>query len=426
MGFFRLHRTSSSSSARSASSAISSSSSWTTPRTSTDLADDYMTATLKPHFVALRSPLLDLPFEILQHIASYLDDASAAKFSLSSRQICYAIGTQRLAKYISSSPSRLDARDRLEETIERALPDSWHCAWCDKFHSWSAKTSPARRTEVSHSPCTEYNSYLTDSTGYTLRYHHLRLALAAHKFGPAHGIPLSAFTHTSSGTLRLFNTPVQTSTSHTAKIINSRFLLHTSFSALLPAWVAQHRHLISALFPLLPPILIHHRASAHGHTALMAACDNVIRRGWRVLGAQSCSDCATDWTVSSYAIPRSVVGEFVRVSIQTWRDLGNGRGPFEKEWRAHGAYIPGTEESCVREERARERGSVRSAFEGGLEDAWGGDAEANAEIGGSEWERLAYSWQVDKQRAEQRDQEMEWRAIWKYIERRAGVEAESC
>jgi len=381
-----------------------------------------MTATLKPHFVALRAPLLDLPFEILQHIASYLDDASAAKFSLSNRQICYSIGTQRLSKYISSSPSRFDARDRLEETIERALPGSWHCAWCDKFHPWSADAGPTSRTEAFHSPCADYNSYLTDTTGYTLRYQHLRLALAAHKFGPTHGIPLSAFIHTSSGTIRLFNTPVQTSTSHTVKITNSRFLLHTSFSALLPAWAANHRHLIHTLFPLLPPILTTHRASAHGHTALMAACDNVIRRGWRVLGAQSCSDCATDWTVSSHVIPRSIAGEFVRVTIQAWRDLGDGRGPFEKDWRAHGAHIAGTEESCVREERARERGSVRSAFEGEAEGEQEGLADGDSGAVANGWDKLAYSWQVDKQRAEERDQEMEWRAIWKYIERRAGVE----
>ena len=158
----------------------------------------------------------------------------------------------------------------------------------------------------------------------------------------------------------------------------------------------------------------------------MAALDNVVRRGWRVLGAQSCSGCETDWSVSAYAVPRSVAGECVRVNVQTWRDLGRGTSPFDTAWRAHGAWIAGTEEICVKEEVQREKGSVRDAFE---DSSWdldrGVDAEGEqAECGvGSEWQGLAYSWQVDKKKEEERDQEMEWRAIWRYIERRAGVEA---
>lgn len=426
MGFFHLHRTSSASSARSISSVFSSSSSYT-PRTSTDSADDYMTATLKPQYVTTRPPLLDLPFEIIQQIASYLDDASAAKFSLSNRLICYTLGTRRLSTYIFTSPSRFDARDRLEETIERAFPGSWLCAWCDKFHPWSYTDGPASRTEAPHSPCAEYNSYLTDNHSYTLRYHHLRLALAASRHGPAHGIPLSALSHTTTNSLKIFTTPVQTSISHTARIVHNRLLLHTSFSLLLPSWAAQKRSLIPTLFPALPPLLTTHRASANGHSNLMAALDNVIRRGWRVVGAQGCDACATDWSVTSHAIPRSAAGEFVRVSVQTWRDLGDGKGPFEKEWRAHGEYMTGHEESCVHAEKERERGSIRELFEDGEQ----GVAFGRVEEAGwtspdvQSWGGMQYSWQLDGQRREQREQETEWRAIWKYIERRAGVEASS-
>ena len=421
MGFFHLHRTSSSSSSRSASSAYSSATSYT-PRTSTDSADDYMSATLKPQSTSPRAPLLDLPFEILQHIASYLDDASASVFSLSNRQLCYALGTQRLSNYISSSPSRFDARERLEETIERALPGAWHCAWCSKFHLWSSSDAPSSLERGVQLPCAEYNSYLTDNTGYTLQYAHIRLALAYARFGPSHGLPLSSFSHSRSGSIKLFRTPIQTSISHDAKITQARFLLHTNYSILLPTWAAQHKNLIGHLWPLLPPLLTQHRASEYGHSGLMAALDNVVRRGWRVVGAQSCSDCSTDWSVSAYTVPRSVAGEFVRVNVRIWRDLGSGASPFESGWRAHGPYIPGTEDSCVREEMRRERGSVRDAFE---DSAWVGEERGERGMCGveSEWEMLAYSWQIEKKREDERDQEREWRAIWKYIERRAGVEA---
>lgn len=160
-------------------------------------------------------------------------------------------------------------------------------------------------------------------------------------------------------------------------------------------------------------MLTQHRASEYGHTGLMAALDNVVRRGWRVLGAQSCSDCATDWTVTALQIPRSVAGDFVRLNVQTWRDLGMGKSPFDLHWRAHGMYMIGAGDFGVREEVRREKGSVREAFEGEMEQ----------EQGDGEWEKLAYSWQCDKKREEERDQEKEWRAIWKYIERRAGVES---
>ncbi|KAF9694603.1 hypothetical protein EKO04_007337 [Ascochyta lentis] len=416
MGFFHLHRASSSRSSHSASSAVSTASNYSTPRTSSDSADDYMTATLKPHAFAPRAPLLNLPFEILQHIASYLDDVSAARFSLSGRQVCYAVGTKSLSTYIGSAPSRLDARERLQSTIERTLPGAWHCAWCDKFHLWSAADGPAVTPKVPEDPCVDYNSYLSDGMGYTLRYHHIRLALAHHRHGPSHGLPLQAFEHSSHSSITLFHTPIQTTISHTAKIKDNTFLLHTNFSLLLPTWTTSHKSLITTLWPLLPASLTQHRASENGHTGLMAALDNVLRRGWRVLGAQSCSDCATDWTLTTHTIPRSIAGDFVRLNMQTWRALGPGTSPFDADWRAHGVYIPGAEEACAREEARRVTGGVRELFAGSQER----DDVVDGEGVGGAWEKLAYSWQQEKLKEEQRDQEREWRAIWRYVERRAG------
>ncbi|KAF3039550.1 hypothetical protein E8E12_007363 [Didymella heteroderae] len=419
MGFFHIHRTSSSSSSRSASSTFSAASNYGTSRSSTDSAEYCMTATIKPHIPPTRAPLLDLPFEILQHIASYQDDASASRFSLSSRQICHAVGTKRLSNYITLSPSRFDARDRLEETIERAFPNSWHCAWCDKFHPWSTLDSPTSLSHALQTPCAEYNSYLSDDTGYVLRYHHIRLALARQIHGSAHGLRLSAFSHIRSSSITLFKTPVQTSISHEAKIRDGTFMLHTKYSVLLPSWAASHKNLIGHLWPLLPPVITQHRASEYGHTGLMAALDNVARRRWRVLGAQSCSDCMTDWSVTAFQIPRSVAGEFVRLNVQTWRDLGNGKSPFDTQWRAHGPYIVGAGEYGVREKMSREKGSVREAFESlGFERTQG---EETASAGQNEWGKLAYSWQLEKKKEDEKDQEKEWRAMWRFVERRAGM-----
>ncbi|KAH6614164.1 hypothetical protein C7974DRAFT_444158 [Boeremia exigua] len=386
MGFFHLHRASSSS----ASSALSPSP-CSTPRTSTDSASDYMAATMKPP--APRTSLEDLPFELLQHVASYLDDFSAAKFCLSSRRICFATGTHRLASYLASAPSRIDARQRLTETVERALPGAWLCAWCDAFHPWSASDSPTRPSSL---PCAHYNSALA-SPPYTLQYAHLRLALAAHAHGPAHGLPLSALTHSSSAPATLFRTPVPTTTSHTPRIANARLYLHSSTALTLPPWAAASPRLAHALFPLLSPALTQHRAS-HSHTGLLAALDNVVRRGWSV-GTRGCGECASDWSVESVRVPGGV-----RVVVSVWRDLGQGEGPFEGGWRAHGGWIAGVEGG----KGGVVEGSVRAAFEGAGEGE-GGDEE----VGEGVWERLAYSWQLERRREEAREREVEWRAIWR-------------
>lgn len=158
----------------------------------------------------------------------------------------------------------------------------------------------------------------------------------------------------------------------------------------------------------------------------MAALDNVARRGWRVLGTQGCSECDTDWAVSAYAVPRSAAGEFVRVDVRTWRDLGDGRSPFESGWRGHGVWIAGAEGTGCGKGEGREVGGVREVFEQDESlgrDGWrGGDDGGESEEEGTEWEKLAWSWQVEKMRGEEREREKEWRAIWRYIERRAGGE----
>lgn len=72
----------------------------------------------------------------------------------------------------------------------------------------------------------------------------------------------------------------------------------------------------------------------------MAAVDNVVRRGWKYAFTQSCEVCGADWTVTRQDFVHQTGGQ-VRLVVQSWRDLGRGRSPFERAWRGHGVAAEG-------------------------------------------------------------------------------------
>lgn len=285
------------------------------------------------------APLLKLPIELIQSISKYLDSASAASFCLSTRYIYYALGTATLSKYVESSKSRFEKRRTIEAVVERAFPGHFFCAWCDRFHSWSPQDGPTTSAYEKKRNCAEYNSFLC-SESYKLCYHHVRLAINHSLWGPAHGIPLSFFAHTSSSMARVLKAPVPTKLSITARICpeTQHFLLHTSMAIIMPSWCTSNKSLLKQIWPILPHILSGHRATDNGHTGLMAAVDNVVRRGWKYPFTQACSLCKSDWSVASHNYSHST-GSQTRLVIQTWRDLGDGRNPFETGWRAHGVFM---------------------------------------------------------------------------------------
>ncbi|KAF1846727.1 uncharacterized protein K460DRAFT_286786 [Cucurbitaria berberidis CBS 394.84] len=338
MGLFRR---SMSNSSRSRTSINDSASDAQTPKTSSE--SDYnmeISTSLATIKQAPKAPILSLPIELVQQITLYLDNASAASFCLSSRFICYAVGINHLSKYIDTSKSRFEKRRTIEAVVERAFPGHWFCAWCDKFHMWRARDGPRVTEKEKRRDCAEFNSYLHDGNDYMLYYHHIRLAINRKLWGPEHGIPLEALSYTHSSMAKVFKTPVPTKLQCEARIVHGHFLLHSSWAVTLPAWSTSNKNLLRHIWPALPHILAGHRDSENGHTGLMAAIDNVVRRGWKYAFTQMCSTCATDWTVTCHQFPH-VTGGQARLVIQTWRDLGGGRNPFETGWRAHGVPTQG-------------------------------------------------------------------------------------
>ncbi|KAH8724974.1 hypothetical protein GQ44DRAFT_740041 [Phaeosphaeriaceae sp. PMI808] len=341
----------------------------TTPRTSID--SNSSNTTSESHMDAMKkqvAPLLSLPVELVQQITSYLDAGSAASFCLSSRFIYYALGSDRLTHYIKASKSRFVKRRAIEAIVERAFPGHWFCAWCDIFHAWDADATGPKNTIIPgrKRDCADFNSYLHAEGHYVLRFHHVRLAMNRAVWGqPEHGIPVSAFSHSQAGIAKIYRTPVPTKLEISAKIVDECFILHTSFTLILPHLATSRKHILDQIWPTIPHIVCGHRDSEHGHTGMMAAVDNVVRRGWKYPFTQICTTCATDWSVSCHTFPHATGGQ-TQLCVQTWRDLGNGRSPFDSAWRAHGVAAPGLDKNTggdILRVSGLQAGDIRRAFD---------------------------------------------------------------
>jgi hypothetical protein len=203
---------------------------------------------------------------------------------------------------------------------------------------------------------------------YTLQYHHVRLAINAIQWGPEHGLPLSHFSHENKKMAEFGRTLVPTHLRLSAKIsAQASLLLHTQFALILPLHLTASHRFLEKLAPIFPPIL----SGKTGHTGLLAAIENAVRhRGQKDPGTHSCDECRTDWNISTMVF-RHATGDQIRLVIRSWRDVGDGRSPFEGVWRAHCA--------CGTTQRgkffgnktgdSRRAGDIRRAFEGkGLEE----------------------------------------------------------
>ncbi|CAN9212525.1 unnamed protein product [Alternaria alternata] len=364
MGIFRRSMSSSSAQSSRPSTIDSSASDTASSRTSMDstfeehdVVDSMATIKQLPT-PARKTPILSLPLELIQQVNTYLDTSSAAAFCLSSRYVYYALGTEVLSRHVEGSKNRFEKRKTIEAVVERAFPGHWFCAWCDRFHAWSAEDGPKSQHPGGKRDCADFNSYLDAGNGYKLRYHHVRLAINRASWGDEHGIPLSAFTYEKKGMARISRTPVPTKLSLSARIVQGHFLLHSSYAIILPAFTTRNRNLLKSLWPLLPHIVTGHRDTPNGHTGLMAAIDNVIRRGWKYQFTQNCSTCATDWSVTTQDFSHATGGQ-VRLVVQNEADVADVAAKNPSKSRIYRSFMKRTmseeDDSAIRRSSARPR-----------------------------------------------------------------------
>ncbi|KAF1956012.1 hypothetical protein CC80DRAFT_492911 [Byssothecium circinans] len=351
-----------------------------------------------------KAPILSLPLELLQQISTHLSPATAASFSLSTRYIYYAIGTQPLQAHISPPPNsftpkpedhnlhyrsppppttlpRIERRKRLE-ILERAFPSHWYCAWCDTFHARELAGGPTRFRKEAKRDCAEFNSYLHDGWDYVLCFHHVRLAVNRHLWGEGNGIDVSAFTYNSGGVERKIKVAkthggahhtdwVTTQLKTRARVVDGRLILYASYRVSVPGDSGGLPfHLGKCIGSVLPQIVAGHRYSHEPHTGIVRALEMALLPHMEHREVtKTCSVCATDFSivVSHHSPTASSGSEPTNTIVQffAWRDLGDGRSPFDTSWRAHGELGNGNEGVYAGSIQMQD-GSIRRRFRDGL------------------------------------------------------------
>ncbi|KAF2682126.1 hypothetical protein K458DRAFT_420070 [Lentithecium fluviatile CBS 122367] len=323
------------------------------------------------------APLLTLPLELIQQIASYLDHSSAASLCLSSRYTCYAIGRNDLTKHLAPSCSlpRFQRRKNIE-ILERAFPSHWYCAWCDTFHRHDVDGGPTKFANETKRDCAEFNSYLHDGWEYVVCYHHVRLAVNRELWGKEYGISMEAFAYDERVVRMLGKVALDTRLKCRARVVESRLILHASYRFTVPTHRSlRSRGFTTSLVSILPQVVVGHRDSHSPHTGLRNSLEHALANG-RMSGQQLCSVCATDFSILCHqdstvptkpvTTPAQPESQFT-VEIRVWRDLGNGRNPFDASWRSHGELGKGREgfaSDALRLASFRP-GDIRNAFESG-------------------------------------------------------------
>lgn len=328
------------------------------------------------------SPIHKLPTELLQLITTYLPPQSTSAFSLTGRYICYVVGREHLYTYLHpSATTKFVKRDHME-ILECAFPSHYYCPWCDKFHQRHPESGPKTWGRETKRNCQAWNGYLHAGKDYVLMWHHVRLAVNRASWGEEFGIPLDDFVYRKDGCTSLGKENGRTRLDIEAKIVSGRFLLHSTFSIAIPRSSTRKKNFMSQLFDALPQNVVGHRDDREGHSGLQTYVSQAVSQS-RYHTAQLCSACASDYRIMSevHTSTPSIIGETLFLTVESWRDLGSGRNPFEGAWRAHGEIgnsAPGFGADIVRLTNFK-IGQVRRAFELEIDLPHGSDLAKNLE-----------------------------------------------
>ena len=242
------------------------------------------------------------------------------------------------------------------------------CLRCDTFHPHQKTAGPKTFVLEAQRDCAEYNSYLHDDHAYVLCYHHVRLAVNRALWGPEYGLDINIFRHEAYAQRLVGKTVIGTALQCEARVVGGHFILHAryrlSYTSELHPGRRRKKTVVDVLRPALPQVVVGHRDSHRPHTGMRKYLVELIMYGKEDSGVHLCDTCATDYVVRPLRIDVLAGGER-SIEIEVWRDLGNGRNPFDSSWRAHGELGNGHEGFTNEMQRLSNLapGSIKTAFE---------------------------------------------------------------
>ena len=288
-------------------------------------------------FFGLRQPKSDLgafalPPEIILMVAAYLNETSVISLALTCRALC--------SLCFPSNP-RLNPAEKkgLLLLLEKDIATSYFCHYCIKLHRWHKSWGRPISTLAEHNlpqGCKQHLQFgdLSFSTYCFIQYHHARLVMNRHFYGPTHGLSLRIFKTRDRFYDQFFG--VTDSASTCAHIVDNKLLVSSTKTFSHPRGdLKALRNYIETWAPGACPHLSLGRESPHrvptqlpelakDKTAPLyfAPCDQSLG---------SCAFCMTDYCIDiSWRGRRK--GCIIKVSL--YYQLGDCRSPHDWAWRS--------------------------------------------------------------------------------------------
>ena len=302
--------------------------------------------------------LLDLPSEMLLHIASFLPVGSAALLALCNHSTSCILGPQYWEKLQTVPPRE---REEFLLTLERDLPAFIFCHRCAKLHlpddrgTGAVVRFPHERKD--ERPC--FRADLRTGTyryfHHAFRFEHVQMIMKRHRLGLDNNAHLQRLSMTETFYRPTHNYQV----SMEVRVESDELLVR-----------AQHRLLIPTGHPIQMPKV--------GFAHLCRHLQSPIRKDylWKLLhcrmdhlnneehpcsrctGLKQCRSCPTEFQIDV----KDFQSQGIAIVITRWLDLGRGESPVDPKWGSH-LWYSGKGLSPYEGRFEFAAGSLRSAFE---------------------------------------------------------------
>uniref|UniRef100_A0A8H7NKS5 F-box domain-containing protein n=1 Tax=Bionectria ochroleuca TaxID=29856 RepID=A0A8H7NKS5_BIOOC len=276
--------------------------------------------------------LIDLPSDVLFSITDHLDTPSVHSLSLTCRSL-YASrfpATQR--------PLSPEDQQQLLTTLERdPLGEGFsYCQRCNKLHSYDRTWGPQSGSEKSQNTrgtlCGMKDAFSPAGNPFDLGYHHARLAMNNHFYGPQFGIPLDAICIKQ--IISRGGTAIDCSTA--AQILQDELYIRRTYNFMVPEngideFFNTHGFRDFRLcehMPFLRSPSVYHQAVPELQCRSRTAPANEAFQPCRN-SPGSCGICLLDYDIT---IQHSANDKAWKIVIRAFHQLGSCRSPDDWKW----------------------------------------------------------------------------------------------